>query len=142
MSVTLPVVIMLLILSVDFGRAVNEYLSLSEIAYEASRSAARDTKFKDLYVSSGVTRIEITDDLRGRVETILNSYRKGDDPSLDLSRPPTFDAFFNTETNQIEITMRKKVNLTLLLGSLGPSIGTELPISVRVQGPYLYPRSE
>ena len=144
MAITLPLLLMLLVFGVDFGRAINEYLSLSQVAYEASRYAARDSKLNGLISQNERIRIDNEGDFAQRIDRILERYHRpdGTDDGANESFKPdniSVSAFFNTTTKEIEIEMTKMVQLVFPFGQLNQQYGTELPITVRVTGPYLFP---
>ena len=139
MAVTLPLLMFILFFSIDFGRVINEYLSLNQMAYEASRYAASITGLDDQVPAPGLTKIPIaSQDFVERMTKILGSYAYKFDPTYDLTHV-NFTAEYDTATNEVHVEMHKRVKLLLPIGKLGSGDDNDIPITVRVTGPYLFP---
>ena len=132
MSFLVPFLLVMIILSIDLGLMLNRYITLSRVAYEASRYAARTPGYHEM-VPDGQTTFNLSTEegLTDRVDDLLEGY--------EISETVTLIAEFDSSVNRVNVSLGTSVDFRFPIVKYVTGYGDSLPMTVRVSGPYLYP---
>ena len=137
LSIVLPFLLFFMVFSVDLGRAVNEYLTLSKIAYETSRLAARTADVEILGAPEhvgGVALAQVPTAFKLQVGAVLTRYEVA---AADVQVWTTFDP----AERSVNIRVTKDVQLFSPIKFILGGAGGVLPVRAEISGPFLFPDS-
>lgn len=134
MTLIVPFLLGLIVMSIDLGLMLNNYITLSRVAYEGSRYAARVPGYHDRLDGGTTVDLHGDQDLIDRLDALLESYSFepiGDGVSLT--------AEFSSTDNQVRLRLDTSLAFKFPVSKFFAGYGERLSMKVNVAGPYLYP---